>query len=622
MYSRLRPFGLRNICRQPTRYKSSQVKIKTTLDSQTHELSDGRFLGFAEYGHPKGAPIFFFHGFPGSRFEPEEWDDLAKRLDARIISVDRPGMGLSTFYPNRKVLDWPADINSLAQHLKLSRFAVIGGSGGGAYSLACAKALSPEQLKGVGVLAGMGPWEMGTKGMNTAQRVLLNVGSWWPGVMHLVDDSIGRAARDPDPEIFEDMMAKQLFNLKGEDRAAFDNKETLQILTKAARESYRQGGNGLAEEIRLVTSPWGFKLEDITFKTVRLWYGTRDRNTPISHGRRMAKRLPHAELIEYPGETHFTIGMNHSEEVLKQILRELAPAKISTLNFRRTTFLNQQLQVLQPPESLSSGENTKVKMPQNDYIERWTKLHGKRLDHEERTRKREARESHKQSANAQNFRGLRAKLNQQKRRKEKIEMRKRIKQHEERNVKSTDNAGPSSEPIPEYLLDRGQEKNAKALSSAIKERRNEKAAKFSVPLPKVKGISEEEMFKVVNTGKKTGKKSWKRMVTKPTFVGPDFTRRPVKYERFIRPMGLRYKKANVTHTELGVTVQLPILGVKKNPQNPLYTQLGVLSKGTVIEVNVSELGMVTAGGKVVWGRYAQITNTPENDGCVNAVLLV
>lgn len=63
---------------------------------------------------------------------------------------------------------------------------------------------------------------------------------------------------------------------------------------------------------------------------------------------------------------------------------------------------------------------------------------------------------------------------------------------------------------------------------------------------------------------------------------PDFTRRPVKYERFIRPMGLRYKKANVTHPELGVTVQLPILGVKRNPQNPLYTQLGVLTKGTVL----------------------------------------
>jgi ribosome biogenesis protein NSA2 len=69
-----------------------------------------------------------------------------------------------------------------------------------------------------------------------------------------------------------------------------------------------------------------------------------------------------------------------------------------------------------------------------------------------------------------------------------------------------------------------------------------------VPLPKVRGISEEEMFKVVKTGKKTHKKSWKRMITQPTFVGPDFTRRNPKYERFIRPMGLRYKKVRRRRT--------------------------------------------------------------------------
>ena len=253
-------------------------------------------------------------------------------------------------------------------------------------------------------------------------------------------------------------------------------------------------------------------------------------------------------------------------------------------------------------------------------MERWRKLHGRRLDHEERVRKREARASHKASEDAKELRGLRAKLKQQQRRKEKIQMKKQIKVHEERNVKSATNKDPST-PIPSYLLDRSNPTQAKALSSSIKNKRADKAARFSVPLPKVRGISEEEMFKVVNTGKRKNK-SWKRMVTKPTFVGPDFTRRPVKYERFIRPMGLRYKKANVTHPELGVTIQLPILGVKKNPQNPLYTQLGVLSKGTILEVNVSELGLVTAGGKVAWGRYAQVMNNPENDGCVNAVLLV
>ncbi|KAL9629699.1 MAG: hypothetical protein Q9164_006763 [Protoblastenia rupestris] len=261
-------------------------------------------------------------------------------------------------------------------------------------------------------------------------------------------------------------------------------------------------------------------------------------------------------------------------------------------------------------------------MPQNEYIERFQREHGRRFDHEERLRKKTARETHRVSKDSQTLTGLRAKLYQKTRHNQKIQMKKTIRAHEEKNVKSSGPSEPSSTPLPQYLLDRSQPTSAKALSSAIKNKRNEKAAKFSVPLPKVKGISEEEMFKVVKTGAKTKKKGWKRMITKPTFVGPDFTRRPVKYERFIRPMGLRYKKCNVTHPELKVTVQLPILSVKKNPQNPMYTNLGVLTKGTVIEVQVQDLGLVTSSGKVVWGKWAQITNTPENDGCVNAVLLV
>lgn len=91
-------------------------------------------------------------------------------------------------------------------------------------------------------------------------------------------------------------------------------------------------------------------------------------------------------------------------------------------------------------------------------------------------------------------------------------MKKKIRQKEEKNVKSSDAAEPSQTALPQYLLDRSAEKNAKALSSAIKQKRNEKAARFSVPLPKVKGISEEEIFSVVKTGKKIAKKSWKRMV--------------------------------------------------------------------------------------------------------------
>jgi len=259
-------------------------------------------------------------------------------------------------------------------------------------------------------------------------------------------------------------------------------------------------------------------------------------------------------------------------------------------------------------------------MPQNDYIEESIRRHGRQFDHEERERKKEAREAHKRSEFAQKVKGLRAKLYHKKRHSEKIQMKKDIKAHEERKNKHTEEK-TSQNAIPAYLLDRKGVSAAKVLSNTIKQKRKEKAGKWNVPLPKVRGISEEEMFKPVRSGKRK-KKEWKRMVTKVTFVGEGFTRKPPKLERFIRPMGLRFKKAHVTHPELKTTFFLDILSVKKNPSSSLYSQLGVVTKGTILEVNVSDLGLVTTSGKVVWGKYAQVTNNPENDGCINAVLLV
>lgn len=137
--------------------------------------------------------------------------------------------------------------------------------------------------------------------------------------------------------------------------------------------------------------------------------------------------------------------------------------------------------------------------------------------------------------------------------------------------------------VPAYLLDREKQNRAKVLSNMVKQKRKEKAGKWNVPLPKVAAVGDSEVFKVVTTGRKRSK-AWKRMITKVTFVGDGFTRKPPKYERFIRPMGLRFKKAHVTHPELQATFCLPIIGVKKNPQSPLYTQLGVITKGTILEV--------------------------------------
>ena len=261
-------------------------------------------------------------------------------------------------------------------------------------------------------------------------------------------------------------------------------------------------------------------------------------------------------------------------------------------------------------------------MAQGDYIELHRKRHGRKLDHEERKRKKEARGNHANSAIAKKVRGLRAKQFNAKRYSEKAAMKKQIKQHQERiNKHATAEAPQEKDAVPAYLLDREGMSHAKVLSNSIKQKRKEKAGKWSVPIPKVAPAGEDEVFKVMKSGKRQ-KKGWKRMVNKVTFVGESFTRKPPKYERFVRPAALRFKKAHVTHPELKATFQLDLIGIKKNPQSPLYTSLGVITKGTVIEVNCSDLGLVTPSGKVVWGKYAQVTNNPENDGCINAVLLV
>ncbi|KHN48415.1 Ribosome biogenesis protein NSA2 like [Glycine soja] len=245
-------------------------------------------------------------------------------------------------------------------------------------------------------------------------------------------------------------------------------------------------------------------------------------------------------------------------------------------------------------------------MPQGDYIERHRRDYGYRLDHFERKRKKEARQVHKRSSIAQKALGIKGKMIAKKNYAEKAQMKKTLAMHEESTSrrKTDDNV-----------------QDGAVLSNTIKQKRKEKAGKWDVPLPKVRPVAEDEMFKVVRTGKRKTKQ-WKRMVTKATFVGPGFTRKPPKYERFIRPTGLRFTKAHVTHPELKCTFNLELIGVKKNPNGPMYTSLGVITRGTIIEVNVSELGLVTPAGKVVWGKYAQVTNNPENDGCINAVLLV
>ena len=286
-------------------------------------LADGRVLGFAEYGAATGEPLLWFHGLPGSRIEISDWGPLLQRLNVRLFGVDRPGYGLSTFQPNRKLLDWPGDVQQLAHYLGLKQFHVMGGSGGGPYAIACAKALPKESLRGAGVIAGAGPRESGLEGMASFGKIYYSI-SAWPSVTALTrkffDWTVMSAVRDPDPEAFKKKIDKVLQQLPKKDRAVFDNEIFLKVTVESLREAFRQGSRGTADDSRIMGLPWGFRLEDIDCNMVKLYYGTEDVNTPVGQGRYMAQHIKNAVLKEYPGDTHFTLSANHDEEILKDFM--------------------------------------------------------------------------------------------------------------------------------------------------------------------------------------------------------------------------------------------------------------------------------------------------------------
>src|SRR5215210_6467089 len=94
---------------------------------QAIKLHDGRRLAYHDLGPRHGQPVFYFHGWPSSR---QEWrvvlsQKLLKQLGVRLILPNRPGIGGSTFLPDRRILDWPNDVLALADALGIERFAVV-----------------------------------------------------------------------------------------------------------------------------------------------------------------------------------------------------------------------------------------------------------------------------------------------------------------------------------------------------------------------------------------------------------------------------------------------------------------------------------------------------------------
>src|SRR5919112_3554645 len=136
-----------------------KIAMSVKTDNQL-KLSDGSSVGYAVYGDPMGKPVLHFHGFPSSRFEMHRpaTDEIAARLHARVIVVERPGIGLSDYKPYT-IASWPNIVIKFADALRLHRFAVMGVSSGGKYVAACAWRI-PQRITAAAIISGTCPYDL------------------------------------------------------------------------------------------------------------------------------------------------------------------------------------------------------------------------------------------------------------------------------------------------------------------------------------------------------------------------------------------------------------------------------------------------------------------------------
>lgn len=263
-------------------------------------IDGDRVLGWAEFGHPDGDPILWFHGTPGARTQvPPRIHDAALQRGFRIVTVERPGTGVSTDHRYERIADFAPDVEALADDLGLDRFGVVGLSGGGPYTLGVAHHM-PDRVVVASLLGGMGPTR-GPDAVWSYTRVMRFVAPAFEvlrtpvgSVMAYVLDLLTPVA-DPGFRLYTTLLGFA-------DKPVLRDPQFKAMFLQDLLNAHEL--RSVAHDMALFSRHWGFSLDEVTTPVV-VWQGLADTIVPPSHGHHQASRLPRGELRVRPGEGHF-----------------------------------------------------------------------------------------------------------------------------------------------------------------------------------------------------------------------------------------------------------------------------------------------------------------------------
>ena len=296
-----------------------------TLD-RTMLLADGRTLAFSEWGDLGGKPVVLLHGMPGSRLMCPDID-ATSAAGVRLITIDRPGYGLSDPRPDRTRLNWVDDYVELIDHLELPPCPIVGWSGGGPYALACAYRLA-DRVPSIGLagspgLTGEVPGaleDFSVEGRGLIDLLHRDRAAGIEAITRHCQEYGGdglylpfrfRAHRAPN----RTAQTRFMLSSGDADDRLLARPGMLEAIHDWLGEGARQGSVGFVRDWIDRVDREGFSTSDVQ-QVVHIWIGEADRQVPRYHADHLVKTIARTTLTAYPREGHL-FPFDHWGEMLE-----------------------------------------------------------------------------------------------------------------------------------------------------------------------------------------------------------------------------------------------------------------------------------------------------------------
>ena len=262
---------------------------------------DGSVIAVDVVGEPDAAPVLFCHGLADSRLSAHWFGQAAAELGLRILAPDRPGTGGSGPYQLGRLADWAEDAVLILDAVGAGTAALLGISGGGPYAAACAAAM-PGRVRSLTLVSPLGMPGWPTRGMATGERFSLVLARHAPAFSGWSMGRLDALARRR-PDLFFRLAGTAMPDI---DKRVLREPGVRESFLISYAEAFRRGSGGVAQDLRLLTRPWGVDLRAIT-APVLICHGDADTTVPLQHARLYAEALPGARLHIHPGDGHFSI---------------------------------------------------------------------------------------------------------------------------------------------------------------------------------------------------------------------------------------------------------------------------------------------------------------------------